>query len=327
MSILSTHPPRHANPLQVKPATKADALAQALSGRKVGRGWSACCPAHDDRSPSLSICDAGDGKVLIHCHAGCDSEQVIATLRSRGLWPENGSRRFACLRSRGAARRTEPDRDEAERADAALAIWLSAKPAQGTLVETYLTSRGLNLPPLDNVRFHGGLKHPSGSIWPAMIALVTSGTDDVPLAIHRTFLSLDGTGKAPVNPQRMMLGRCRGGAVRLGTAQPDQWLAIGEGIETTLSVMQACSLPGWAALSAVGIISLVLPPEAAMVLACSDHDASGVGERSARDAAQRWSAEGRRVKIALPPEPDTDFNGILNCALAEQVGEEARHVA
>ena len=49
----------------------------------------------------------------------------------------------------------------------------------------------------------------------------------------------------------------------------DQWLVIGDGIETTLSVMQACSLPGWAALSANGITSLILPREATMVLICA----------------------------------------------------------
>lgn len=32
-----------------------------------------------------------DGKILFHCHAGCSQENVIATLRSRGLWPKRGS--------------------------------------------------------------------------------------------------------------------------------------------------------------------------------------------------------------------------------------------
>jgi hypothetical protein len=48
-----------------------------------------------------------------------------------------------------------------------------------------------------------------------MVALVTRGADGTPLAIHRTFLARDGGGKAPVDPQKMMLGPCRGGAVRL----------------------------------------------------------------------------------------------------------------
>lgn len=40
-------------------------------------------------------------------------------------------------------------------------------------------------------------------------------------------------------------------------------------------------------------------------------DVSGAGERAARKAAHRWLAEGRRVRIAMPPEPGSDFNSVL----------------
>ena len=70
----------------------AEGIARALGGRKTGGGWMACCPAHEDREPSLSIREADSGKVLVCCHAGCEQERVIATLRSRGLWRENGRR-------------------------------------------------------------------------------------------------------------------------------------------------------------------------------------------------------------------------------------------
>ena len=192
----------------------AETIATALGGRKAGSGWMARCPTHDDREPSLSIRDADDGKVLVRCHAGCDQERVIATLRGRGLWAENGPRRFIRPAPYAATTR-QPDRDDARRSTAALAIWQSAKSASGSLVEAYLASRGLHLPPPPTLRFHMGLKHPSGGIWPAMVALVTSGADGRPPAIHRTFLARDGGGKAPVDPEKMMLGPCRGGAVRL----------------------------------------------------------------------------------------------------------------
>ena len=68
----------------------AAALAQALGGRKAGGTWMARCPAHDDRSPSLSISSSKDGKVLVRCHAGCDQRDVIAALRARGLWQTTG---------------------------------------------------------------------------------------------------------------------------------------------------------------------------------------------------------------------------------------------
>lgn len=40
----------------------------------------ACCPAHDDRDPSLSITEAHDGRVLIHCFAGCDALSIVEAL-------------------------------------------------------------------------------------------------------------------------------------------------------------------------------------------------------------------------------------------------------
>jgi hypothetical protein len=99
------------------------------------------CPAHDDSRPSLSICDA-DGKVLVHCYAGCGQEQVIAALRTHGLWTKNGPRSFA---ARPAPQRNEDDRrSEADRSEAALYIWRSAKAAVGTLVPVYLASRNLH---------------------------------------------------------------------------------------------------------------------------------------------------------------------------------------
>ena len=166
-------------------------IALALAGRKVGGNWMARCPAHHDREPSLSICDADDGKILVHCHAGCDQKQVIAILRSRGLWPENGAHPPK-LSGLCAAGTSQSVRDDAKRSEAALTIWNAAMPANGTLVEAYFASRGLYLPPTSALRLHAGLKHPSGGIWPAMVALVTHGFGNTPLAILRTFLACDG---------------------------------------------------------------------------------------------------------------------------------------
>ncbi len=66
----------------------ADRIAKALKARHSGRGWIAHCPAHEDRSPSLSVRQEGD-KILVHCFAGCRQAAVIEALRVRGLWPES----------------------------------------------------------------------------------------------------------------------------------------------------------------------------------------------------------------------------------------------
>lgn len=42
--------------------------------------WAACCPAHDDKGPSLSVRETPDGAVLLHCFAGCEVREVVAAI-------------------------------------------------------------------------------------------------------------------------------------------------------------------------------------------------------------------------------------------------------
>jgi hypothetical protein len=281
----------------------AETIAKALGGHKNGNGWTAQCPLHDDQKPSLSISSGKDGKVLVHCHAGCNQRDLfIAILRERGLGGRSGRHK----RTGRVADEKDADADARKRTAFALAIWRACAPAEATPVQTYLAARGINLPPPDALRFHAGLKHPSGGIWPAMVALVTHGVDATPLAIHRTFLAHDGAGKAPVEPSKMMLGPCSGGAVRL--ADPGDVLMVGEGIETCLAATQATGHPAWAALSTAGLRSLDLPEDVRDVIVLADGDAAG--EAAARDCAWRWKRQGRRVRIARPPQ-GMDFNDML----------------
>lgn len=59
-----------------------DALLNGLDGiRETGHGkYVARCPAHDDKSPSLAIKDCDDGRILLHCFAGCEVEDVLASI-------------------------------------------------------------------------------------------------------------------------------------------------------------------------------------------------------------------------------------------------------
>ena len=104
----------------------------------------------------------------------------------------------------------------------------------------------------------------------------------------------------------MMLGPCRGGAVRL--ARAGNVLMVGEGIETCLAAMQARGHPAWAALSTSGLLALDLPDDVRDVIVLADGD--DAGEAAARGAALRWKREGRRVRIAHPPQ-GMDFNDML----------------
>lgn len=53
--------------------------------------WLACCPAHDDRSPSLAIKTIDDGKILLHCFSGCSVSEIVESLSLKlaDLMPES----------------------------------------------------------------------------------------------------------------------------------------------------------------------------------------------------------------------------------------------
>ena len=66
-------------------APSAADIADALNGQPSGSGYVCECPAHVDLRPSLSV-TSRDGRVLVHCHAGCAQSAVIGALRREGLW-------------------------------------------------------------------------------------------------------------------------------------------------------------------------------------------------------------------------------------------------
>ncbi|MCB2199508.1 AAA family ATPase [bacterium] len=70
-------------------------VLQALTDKglrfsKQSKGFLAQCPAHDDKNPSLSIAEAPDGRVLMHCQAGCTIESILEALglKMADLYPE-----------------------------------------------------------------------------------------------------------------------------------------------------------------------------------------------------------------------------------------------
>jgi hypothetical protein len=105
--------------------------------------------------------------------------------------------------------------DEAARTARALAVWRETRPAAGTVVETYLANRGLALPSLALLRFHPAYPHPSGSRYPAIVALVEH-CQRGPVGVHRTYLHSDRSGKASIEPAKASRGSVGGGAVRFG---------------------------------------------------------------------------------------------------------------
>jgi hypothetical protein len=182
----------------------------------------------------------------------------------------------------------------------------------GKLTGSYLNHRAITgkIPP--TIRDHPGLKHsPTGQIFPTMVAAIT-GPDGKVIAIQRTFLRIDGQGKANVSTPKMTLGPMRDGAVRLGPAGPV--LGIAEGIETGLSAMQLFGVPVWCSLSAGRLDRLWLPSEAREIHLFADNGTRG--HEAAERAAQAYQAQGRRVVLRFPPERFGDFNDLLQAEVA-----------
>lgn len=75
----------------------AQNLIDRLDGvRSTGKGsWVAKCPAHEDRSPSLSVTEKDDGRVLLYCHAGCGAADVLTSvgLEFSDLYPPSNEAR------------------------------------------------------------------------------------------------------------------------------------------------------------------------------------------------------------------------------------------
>jgi hypothetical protein len=76
-------------------------LSRLPGHRTAGDGFKACCPSHEDRTPSLSIREASDGTVLIKCFGGCPTSQIVSDLEldmvdlfpdaHERSWPANSS--------------------------------------------------------------------------------------------------------------------------------------------------------------------------------------------------------------------------------------------
>ena len=282
-------------------------------------------PGHSPRDRSTKIWDGYDGNVMVHSFANHGWKEVKSDLCEQGLLAEwqgaNHHDQNDVKQRRQRALQRRQQRDEEQRAEAvkktraARDTFEKAGLAMGSVVETYTRGRGITIELPPSIRCAHRLKHgPTGLILPAMVAAVQNSANYI-TGIHRTFLTLDGNMKATVSDNKMMLGPCSGGAVRLALARDG--ICVGEGIETMLSVQQETGLPCWAALTTSGLKALILPNHITDVTICADAD--DPGERAAQVAAERWIKEGRHVRIARPPR-GLDFNDMLGRGPCDEGG-------
>jgi hypothetical protein len=288
----------------------AEQIALSLEGVREGQGWRCRCPAHGGRS--LSIKEGQDGIPLYYCHgAGCSYSEIKAAMHDMGLSTGSAAPRQDNINLTFGVRRSP---DECERnIGTTVDIYRQSQGAAGTPLLPYIRSRGITLAIPEVLRFHPQAPHRCGWYFPAMIALVV-GPNGTPYGCHMTFLKGDGSGKYPFpekSLQRETRGTVGGGSVQLMPYDPSCELCIAEGIESALSAAQLFGLPAWAALSTSGLRALELPIEIRKIAIAIDHDLNGAGQVAALSAYTRWTDEGRKVRLLMPPTPGTDFNDML----------------
>jgi putative DNA primase/helicase len=295
----------------------AGEIAVALGGKRTGsNSFVVRCPAHEDKSPSLSLSDV-DGLVLWHCHAGCTQRDVRDALAGRGLWPRPGDAGEPTPRAK--PRQAKPRNNE--HWDFAGKIWCESVDPRGTLAEQYLRGRGLELD--DDLcgrvlRFHGrcpfGKDEKDKRVFvPALVVAFRPIRNDdetrPPVAIHRIGLKPDGS-----KIDKMMLGPVGGAAVKLDADDAvEEGLGICEGIETGLAIRAAGWRPIWALGSAGAIEKFAPVPGIEHLTIFADHDkidpktGRPPGPAAARECAHVWQAAGCEVVIRTPRSTGADW--------------------
>ncbi|MCZ4288432.1 DUF7146 domain-containing protein [Hoeflea alexandrii] len=214
--------------------------------------------------------------------------------------------------------------------EAARRLFAMSQPITGTVAEAYLRKRGITaLHGAGSLRFHPRCyyrpdEHSPTETWPAMIASVTD-LDGQITGAHRTWLSPDGDGKAPIDTPRRAMGDLLGHAVRFGVAH--DVIAAGEGIETILSLRCVLThMPKVAALSAAHLAAILFPAALRRLYIVRDDDPAGDGARDS--LIERANAAGIEAIVLSPAL--ADFNedlrtfGIdaLRAAVRQQLAPE-----
>jgi putative DNA primase/helicase len=263
-------------------ATSLHQIAVALGG-SVSAGQVSCPgPGHSrgDRSMTVRLSPTAPDGFIVHSHAGDDFGVCRDHVRSRlGMTRDDRREVYAPP--------AEPTANGATTTPQALALWDASVDPRGSLAETYLNSRALELGADiagEVLRFHAGIN--------AMIALFRNIATDEPQAVSRTFLDRYGRKR-----DRQFLGPVGRAAIKLDADDAvTGGLHIGEGIETCLSARQLGLKPTWAlgskgeiaklpALSGIECLTILAEPDAA---------------KEVQECRERWNASGREVRIVRP---------------------------
>ena len=286
---------------------RARQIVDSFGGRWSGRQGMCHCPAHDDRTPSLSV-GLTSNAILLHCFAGCTSDEVLEGLKRYGIQPRD------LFDGRGGpiASVTKPFGPDAN----AMRLWREGVPIKATLAERYLASRSITIPSSE-LRFLARTplgRKPDVRFLPALIAAVRIDIGIV--AIHRTFLDPATANKADFFKPKRALGRLGAGAVRLSEPLGGK-LGLAEGTESALSAQALFGVPCWATLGneRFGIVSI---PETITELHLFVDNDKG-GELALKRGTEAYARQGRTIIPHRPDRAGYDWNDELR----ERLGSTA----
>ena len=181
-------------------------------------------------------------------------------------------------------------------------LWQSTLELSGVAV-AYLEHRHCVVPPAyGDLRWHPALKHPSGHVGPALVALITDIHSNEPLSLHRTWIT--AISKADVNPPRLLLANhaIQNGCIKLWPPEEVNCvLGAGEGVESALS-MAWCVQPVWALIDAGHLAKFPVLAGITELYIGMDNDAAGIA--ASTTCAARWRAAGRRVELSQQQKND-----------------------
>jgi len=280
------------------------AMAEALRLKRSGQHYRGPCPVHGGGKSPFALGAGEGGRLLVHCHAGCDPARILAAIRARF-----GAAVDPMTAAAPRATKLRPPPAPRDWSPVAESLWAQGEALPGTLAETYLAARGV--PPeiaaaAHDLRF---LAAEGFGPFPCLMARITDCVTARPISLHFTRLAMDGTAKAPVERPKLLLAghRKQGGCIRLS---PDDdvttGLGLAEGIETALAVMHRLDWrPVWATVDAGNMARFPLLDGIEALTLFADHDAAGLN--AAQACARRWREAGRQALIATPTEEGFDF--------------------
>jgi len=290
-------------------------IYEALGGKEAGGGYVVKCVCHDDEEPSLSIKDASNGDIVVHCHAGCDWKDVKDELTRMGLLEKR-------IKTVNKTKKRMAD-------DSGGFIFREAKKNVGA-ISKYMAHRKIKYPS-ETLPESPAIRVGQYKDEHFIVFAMTKPDDRSVMAVQR--IPFDPETKKKTGKGRMYGGSggyCLGRGVWFYRKSDMTNLIVGEGCETVMSAMQATGFNGVAALTSSGLKNIAMPDPSKIknVYIAVDSDkkknssrsnSGRGGQKAALELAKRLENDGFENVLLVTPCDSTftddpekmDFNDLM----------------